>query len=54
MDDGFSDIEIDDFELDVNELKELERIESPVKLPNGNYRCNHSCRDRMKYESLLE
>jgi hypothetical protein len=51
FEDGFSDIEIDDFELDEDDLKELQRIESPEKLPNGNYRCNHLCKDRMKYES---
>ena len=51
--DSFSDIEIDDFELDENDLKQLERIESPQKLPNGNTRCNHTCKDRMKLQHFL-
>jgi hypothetical protein len=51
LEDGFSDIEVEDFELDVNDLKELECIEFPTKLLNGNIRCNHPCKDRKKYAS---
>ena len=43
---GFTDVEIDDFELDESDLKQLERIELPDKLPNGNIRCNHPCKDK--------
>jgi len=53
LEDGFSDIEIEDFELDVNDLKELECIELPTKLLNGNIRCNHPCKDRKKYASCF-
>lgn len=53
LEDRFSDIEIEDFELDVNDLKELECIELPTKLLNGNVRCNHPCKDRKKYASLF-
>ena len=48
FEDSFSDIEIDDLDLDEDDLKQLERIESPNKLPNGNYKCNHLCKDRTK------
>jgi hypothetical protein len=48
FEDSFSDIEIDDLELDEDDLKQLERIESPDKLANGNYKCNHPCKDRSK------
>lgn len=46
LEDQFSDIEFDDLELDEDDLKELDRLESPARLPNGNYRCNHLCKDR--------
>jgi hypothetical protein len=49
FDDRFSDVEIDEFELDEDDMKQLEKIESPEKLPNGNYKCNHTCKDRTKY-----
>jgi hypothetical protein len=48
LEDSFSDIEIDDLELDEDDFKQLERIESPNKLPNGNYKCNHLCKDKTK------
>jgi translation initiation factor 2 beta subunit (eIF-2beta)/eIF-5 len=48
FEDSFSDIEIDDLDLDEDDLKQLERIESPNKLPNGNYKCNHRCKDPTK------
>jgi hypothetical protein len=49
LEDQFSDIEVDDLELDEDDLKELDRLESPEKLPNGNYRCNHLCKDRKRW-----
>jgi hypothetical protein len=48
FEDSFSDIEIDDLDLDEDDLKQLEQIESPNKLPNGKYKCNHLCKDRTK------
>lgn len=50
----FSDVAFDDFVLDEDDLKELDRLESPQKLPNGNLKCNHSCKDRTKYSSERE
>jgi len=50
FEDAFTDFEFDDdFELDEAELKELDRLESPQKLANGNYKCNHQCKDKTKY-----
>src|SRR5271168_4286415 len=51
-DDSFPDIQIDDLELDENDLKVLDGLESPEKLANGNYRCNHACKDRTKCKHL--
>jgi hypothetical protein len=48
LEDGFSDVDIDDTEFDENDLKELDHIESPARLPNGNRKCNHRCKDRNK------
>lgn len=53
FEDGFSDIEIDDLDLDEDDLEQLERIESPNKLPNGNYKCNHLCKDKTKLLPFL-
>jgi hypothetical protein len=53
FEDSFSDIEIDDLDLDEDDFKQLERIESPNKLPNGNYKCNHLCKDKTKSVPLL-
>ena len=54
LEDQFSDIEVDDLELDEDDLKELDRLESPEKLPNGNYRCNHLCKDRKRWAAPFE
>ena len=51
--DGFSDVEIDEFELDEDDLKQLDRIQSAERLPNGKYKCNHLCKDRKKYTLIL-
>ena len=50
--DAFPDIQIDDLELDENDLKVLDGLDSPEKLANGNYRCNHPCKDRTKCRHL--
>jgi hypothetical protein len=48
FEDSFTGFELDDIELDEDVLKQLERIESPDKLPNGNTKCNHNCKDRRR------
>lgn len=52
VEDAFPDIQVDDLELDENDLKVLDGLESPEKLANGNYRCNHACKDRTKCKHL--
>ena len=53
--DAFADFGFDDdFELDETELKELDRLESPHRLANGNYKCNHLCKDKNKYSISLQ
>lgn len=52
VEDAFPDIRVDDLELDENDLKVLDGLESPEKLANGNYRCNHACKDRTKCKHL--
>jgi len=50
FEDAFTDFEFDDdFEFDETELKELDQLEAPEKLANGNYKCNHQCKDKTKY-----
>ena len=51
FDDSFSEIEIDDTEFDEEDLRKLDRMECTRtdKLPNGNFKCEHSCKDRVKY-----
>jgi hypothetical protein len=54
FEDSFADVEIDDTQLDEEDLKRLDYIESPQKispkkLPNGNLKCNHTCKDKTKY-----
>jgi hypothetical protein len=54
FEDKFTDVEIDDTQLDEEDLKQLDCIESPQKispekLPNGNLKCNHTCKDKTKY-----
>lgn len=31
----------------------VDRLDWPTKLPNGNYKCSHSCRDRQKLDSFV-
>jgi hypothetical protein len=49
FEDGFPDVEIDDLEFDEEDLKELDGVESSQKLPNGNLKCSHKCKDKTKY-----
>lgn len=50
FEDGFSDVEIDDLEFDEEDLKELDGVKSSQKLPNGNLKCSHKCKDKTKYD----
>ena len=57
VEDSFTDVEIDDTQLDEEDLKQLDCIESPKKispqkLPNGNLKCNHTCKDKTKYHPV--
>ena len=57
FEDSFTDVEIDDTQLDEEDLKQLDCIESPQKispqkLPNGNLKCNHTCKDKTKYHPV--
>jgi hypothetical protein len=49
FDDGFSDVGIDDLVFDEEDLKQLDGVESSQKLPNGNLKCGHKCKDKTKY-----
>ena len=59
FEDKFTDVEIDDTQLDEEDLKQLDCIESPQKispqkLPNGNLKCNHTCKDKTKYRPSVQ
>ena len=59
FEDRFTDVEIDDTQLDEEDLKQLDCIESPQKispqkLPNGNLKCNHACKDKTKYHHSMQ
>jgi hypothetical protein len=45
--DGFSDVEIEEIDLDEDELRKLDSIH-PLQLTSTRTRCNHLCKDRMK------
>lgn len=50
FEDAFTDFEFDDdFDLDETELEALDQLQAPEKLANGNYKCNHQCKDKTKY-----
>jgi hypothetical protein len=53
FEDGFSDIDVDDFELNEDDVRQLDSIQSPEKLPNGKYKCSHLCKDRKRYTPAL-
>jgi len=47
--DGFSDVEIEDIDLDEVELKKLDFVGPSQVSSGGRTRCKHVCKDRMKY-----
>jgi len=52
--DGFSDVEIEDIDLDEDELKKLDFVGPPQESSDTRTRCKHVCKDRMKYVYLTE
>jgi hypothetical protein len=44
--DGFSDVEIEEIDLDEDELRKLDSMHPP-QVTSTRTRCNHSCKDRM-------
>jgi len=52
--DGFSDVEIEDIDLDEEELKKLDFVSAPRESASTRTRCKHLCKDRMKYVYLAE
>jgi hypothetical protein len=47
---GHSDITVKGLDQDEDSV---DRLDSPTKLPNGNYKCSHLCRNREKLDSLV-